>query len=41
MPHNGCRPFDPAATFAALPDFQYTPLADGMAQAQKAEFPNG
>src|SRR5262245_33780927 len=39
MPHNGFRPFDPAATFAAFPDFRYTPLAEGMARAQKAEFP--
>lgn len=41
MPHNGYRPFDPSATKAAFPDFQYTRLADGMAQAQKMEFPNG
>jgi nucleoside-diphosphate-sugar epimerase len=41
MPHNGYRPFDPSATKAAFPDFQYIRLADGMAQAQKAEFPNG
>lgn len=38
MPHNGFRPFDPAATAAAFPDFRYTPLADGMARAQKTEF---
>lgn len=31
MPHNGYRPFDPAATFHAFPDFRYTPLADGLA----------
>lgn len=31
MPHNGYRPFDPAATFRAFPDFRYTPLADGLA----------
>lgn len=39
MPHNGYRPFDPAATFAAFPGFRYTPLADGMTRAQKVEFP--
>jgi hypothetical protein len=38
MPHNGFRPFDPAATAAAFPDFRYTPLPDGMARAQKTEF---
>lgn len=31
MPHNGYRPFDPAATFRAFPDFRYTRLADGLA----------
>lgn len=31
MPHNGYRPFDPAATFRAFPDFRYTGLADGLA----------
>lgn len=31
MPHNGYRPFDPAATFRAFPDFSYTRLADGLA----------
>ena len=41
MPHNGYRPFDPAATFAAFPDFTYTPLDAGMARAQASEFPNG
>lgn len=41
MPHNGYRPFDPAATFAAFPDFTYTTLDAGMAQAQATEFPNG
>jgi nucleoside-diphosphate-sugar epimerase len=38
MPHNGLRPFDPAATAAAFPDFRYTPLPEGMARAQKTEF---
>jgi hypothetical protein len=41
MPHNGYRPFDPAATFAAFPDFAYTPLDAGMEKAQATEFPNG
>ncbi len=31
MPHNGYRPFDPAATFRAFPDFRYTRLSDGLA----------
>jgi UDP-glucose 4-epimerase len=35
MPHNGYRPFDSSATRAAFPDFRYTPLADGIAQAQR------
>ncbi len=30
MPHNGYRPFNPAATLAAFPDFRYTPLPDGL-----------
>lgn len=33
MPHNGYRPFDPAATLTAFPDFRYTPLADGLVKA--------
>jgi nucleoside-diphosphate-sugar epimerase len=41
MPHNGYRPFDPAATFAAFPGFEYTRLAEGMARAQAVEFPHG
>jgi UDP-glucose 4-epimerase len=40
MPHNGYRPFDPAATFAAFPDFSYTPLRTGMKRAQVTEFPD-
>jgi nucleoside-diphosphate-sugar epimerase len=32
MPHNGYRPFDPAATYRAFPDFRYTPLAEGLAK---------
>lgn len=31
MPHNGYRPFDPAATRAAFPDFVYTQPRDGFA----------
>jgi nucleoside-diphosphate-sugar epimerase len=38
MPHGGYRPFDPAATAKAFPDFRYTPLAEGLAQAQQQEF---
>lgn len=34
MPHNGYRPFDPAATFAAFPDFAYTELDEGLSRAQ-------
>lgn len=41
MPHNGYRPFDPAATFAAFPDFRYTDLDTGMARAQATEFAHG
>lgn len=32
MPHNGYRPFDPAATYAAFPDFTYTLPRDGFAK---------
>jgi nucleoside-diphosphate-sugar epimerase len=38
MPHNGYRPFDPAATRAAFPGFRYTGLDDGLARAQHQEF---
>jgi nucleoside-diphosphate-sugar epimerase len=38
MPHNGYRPFDPAATYAAFPQFRYTALDDGLARAQHQEF---
>lgn len=38
MPHNGYRPFDPAATFAAFPDFRYTALDAGLKRAQQQEF---
>ena len=30
MPHNGYRPFNPAACSAAFPDFRYTSLAEGV-----------
>ncbi len=36
MPHNGYRPFDPAATTAAFPDFSYTQPADGFAAVHQA-----
>jgi nucleoside-diphosphate-sugar epimerase len=38
MPHNGYRPFDPAATRAAFPDFHYTAIDAGLARAQRQEF---
>jgi nucleoside-diphosphate-sugar epimerase len=38
MPHNGYRPFDPAATLSSFPDFRYIGLNDGLAQAQNEEF---
>jgi len=38
MPHNGFRPFDPAATFSAFPGFRYTSLESGLARAQHQEF---
>ena len=31
IPHNGYRPFDPAATKSKFPNFNYTPLEVGMA----------
>ena len=39
MPHNGYRPFDPAATLAAFPDFAYTRPEEGFAKvhAEMAE----
>ncbi len=36
MPHNGYRPFDPAATLGAFPDFAYTQPADGFAKVHAA-----
>jgi UDP-glucose 4-epimerase len=33
MPHKGYRPFDVAAVRAAFPDFNFTPLFEGMAEA--------
>ncbi|HXZ67321.1 MAG TPA: SDR family NAD-dependent epimerase/dehydratase, partial [Alphaproteobacteria bacterium] len=38
MPHNGYRPFDPAATYVAFPGFEYTNLDAGLARAQAQEF---
>jgi UDP-glucose 4-epimerase len=38
MPHNGYRPFDPAATQKAFPGFHYTPLDVGLERAQQQEF---
>jgi nucleoside-diphosphate-sugar epimerase len=32
MPHGGHRSFDPSATFAAFPDFGYSPLPAGLAR---------
>lgn len=36
MPHGGYRPFDAAATCAAFPGFEYTPLARGLSLARGA-----
>jgi nucleoside-diphosphate-sugar epimerase len=36
MPHNGYRAFDVAATFAAFPGFEYTPLARGISLSRGA-----
>lgn len=41
MPHRGYRPFDPAATRRAFPDFVYTPLAAGLARSEKEEAADG
>lgn len=38
MPHNGYRPFDPAATLTAFPGFRYTAIDAGLARAQQREF---
>lgn len=38
MPHNGYRPFDPAATLEAFPGFRYTAIDAGLARAQQREF---
>ena len=35
MPHNGYRPFDPAGTARAFPQFCYTALADGLAATHR------
>jgi UDP-glucose 4-epimerase len=36
MPHNGYRAFDAAATYAAFPGFEYTPLARGISLSRGA-----
>lgn len=36
MPHDGYRPFDPSATYAAFPDFTYTLPRDGFAKVHEA-----
>jgi nucleoside-diphosphate-sugar epimerase len=35
MPHNGYRPFDVSSAKRAFPDFDYTPLPDGLAKVQR------
>lgn len=35
MPHNGYRPFDPAATTAAFPNFSYTEVEKGLAKVHQ------
>lgn len=35
MPHGGYRAFDASATRAAFPDFEYTPLQEGLLQVQR------
>ncbi len=35
MPHNGYRPFDPAATRAAFPEFSYLTLNEGLARTHQ------
>jgi len=34
MPHNGYRPFDPAACHVAFPDFRYVGLPAGIQRVQ-------
>lgn len=41
MPHNGYRPFDPAATKAAFPEFRYTPVREGVAAVCRAAQAHG
>lgn len=41
IPHNGYRPFDISACKKAFPDFAYTELDEGLALAQRLEFPHG
>ena len=35
MPHNGYRPFDPAATRMAFPDFAHTQIVDGLGDVHR------
>ena len=35
MPHGGYRPFDSAASKEAFPDFEYTPIDQGLARVHK------
>ena len=41
MPHNGYRPFDPAGTLAAFPDFRYVQPAEGLARVHAATLEAG
>ncbi len=41
MPHNGYRPFDPAATYAAFPGFKYLSIDEGLAKAHAEAGRNG
>jgi UDP-glucose 4-epimerase len=36
MPHDGFRPFDITATYAAFSDFRYTPLTEGLSMTAAA-----
>lgn len=41
IPHNGYRPFDISDCKKAFPDFSYTEIDEGLALAQRLEFPHG
>jgi len=41
MPHNGYRAFSAEATKTAFPDFNYTPIWDGLKKVQAEEFGHG